>query len=258
MQMHFHTSIASDMIFWVILMCWAPGVQSNHCAEIVSLQTFQLGDDVIIKCFPTNISLSNTLIWFKQSTGQIPRVITISYNQLNKRMFEDEFKDGRFSILPSEDSFHLKITATTKQDTGIYYCGTVFLNLLRFISGAHLMLQGTEYQDVNMACGKRPAVNGTTVKNADDIFQKEWHPVLLCLLFSNVVLVVVTIIIIADHCKHWKKRHRGLEMVASPSCEIRDSDVNYAAVNFASVPPARRSNNRQMAEYSEVNLKSRD
>ncbi|NP_954581.3 novel immune-type receptor 6a precursor [Danio rerio] len=246
------------MIFWFILMCWAPGAQSNHSAEIVSLQTFKLGDDVIIKCFSTKISLGNTLVWYKQKTGQIPRAITISYIQLNKVIFEDEFKDGRFSILPSEDSFHLNITAATKQDTGIYYCGTVSLNLIEFISGAHLMLQGTEYVDVNMTYGKIPAGNGTPVKNADDIFQKEWHPVLLCLIFSNVVFVVVTIIILADRCIHWRKRHRGLEMVASPSCEIRDSDVNYTAVSFASVPPARRSNNRQKAEYSEVNLKSRD
>ncbi|XP_056318713.1 uncharacterized protein LOC130232760 isoform X2 [Danio aesculapii] len=206
------------MIFWVILMCWAPGVQSNHSAEIVSLQTFQLGDDVIIKCFSSKNSVGNTLVWYKQSTGQIPR-----------------------------------ITATTKQDTGIYYCGTVFLNLLRFISGAHLMLQGTEYQDVNMACGNIP--DGTTVKDADIKFQKEW---LLCLIFSNVVFVLVTIIILANRCIHWRKRLSGSENVASPSCEIRDSDVNYAAVSFASAPLTRRSNDRQMAEYSEVNLKSRD
>ncbi|XP_056318712.1 uncharacterized protein LOC130232760 isoform X1 [Danio aesculapii] len=241
------------MIFWVILMCWAPGVQSNHSAEIVSLQTFQLGDDVIIKCFSSKNSVGNTLVWYKQSTGQIPRVITISYNQLDKVKFVDEFKDGRFSILSTEDYFHLKITATTKQDTGIYYCGTVFLNLLRFISGAHLMLQGTEYQDVNMACGNIP--DGTTVKDADIKFQKEW---LLCLIFSNVVFVLVTIIILANRCIHWRKRLSGSENVASPSCEIRDSDVNYAAVSFASAPLTRRSNDRQMAEYSEVNLKSRD
>nr|CAM46855.1 novel immune-type receptor 6b, allele 4 [Danio rerio] len=236
------------MIFWVILMCLASGVQSNHSAEIVSLQTFQLGDDVIIKCFSTRKSVGNTLVWYKQSTGQIPRAITISYNHKGDVIFEDKFKDGRFSILSSEDSFHLNITAATKQDTGIYYCGTVFLNLIQFISGAHLMLQGT--QDVNMACENIP--NGTTVKGADSKFQKE------CLIFSNVVFVLVTITLLADRCIHRRKRHRGPENVASPSCEIRDSDVNYAAVSFASVSPARRSNDRQMAAYSEVNLKSRD
>nr|CAH68857.1 novel immune-type receptor 6b, allele 1 [Danio rerio]CAM46884.1 novel immune-type receptor 6b, allele 1 [Danio rerio] len=234
------------MIFWVILMCLASGVQSNHSAEIVSLQTFKLGDDVIIKCFSTRKGVGNTLVWFKQSTGQIPRAITISYNHKSEVIFDDEFKDGRFSILPSEDSFHLNITAATKQDTGIYYCGKVFLNLIEFISGAHLMLQGT--QDVNMACENIP--NGTIVKGADSKFQKE------CLIFSNVVFVLVTITLLADRCIHRRKRHRGPENVASPSREIRDSDVNYTAVSFASVSPARRSKDRQMAEYSEVN--SRD
>ncbi|RXN32911.1 G2 M phase-specific E3 ubiquitin- ligase-like protein [Labeo rohita] len=40
--------------------------------------------------------------------------------------------------------------------------------------------------------------------------------------------------------------------------KIGDSDVNYAAVSFASAPPARRSNNRHLSEYSEVNYKLRD
>lgn len=40
--------------------------------------------------------------------------------------------------------------------------------------------------------------------------------------------------------------------------QIVNSDVNYAAVSFASVLPARRSNNRHLAEYSEVNYKQRE
>ncbi|XP_056318716.1 uncharacterized protein LOC130232761 isoform X2 [Danio aesculapii] len=209
------------MIFWVILMCWAPGVQSNHSAEIVSLQTFQLGDDVIIKCLSTKISLSSTLVWYKQSTGHVPRAITISYNQLDNVKFKDEFKDGRFSILPSKDSFHLKITATTKQDTGIYYCGTVFLNLLRFISGAHLMLQDSNSQNV-------------------------WNPMLLCLISSTfIVLIIITLT--ADHCKLWRKRQKGPIEVASLLNKIGNSHENYTAVSFASISSARRSNNKHLS-----------
>ncbi|XP_056318714.1 uncharacterized protein LOC130232761 isoform X1 [Danio aesculapii] len=234
------------MIFWVILMCWAPGVQSNHSAEIVSLQTFQLGDDVIIKCLSTKISLSSTLVWYKQSTGHVPRAITISYNQLDNVKFKDEFKDGRFSILPSKDSFHLKITATTKQDTGIYYCGTVFLNLLRFISGAHLMLQGTESKDGNMDYGKIPVMNGTTIKIADSNSQNVWNPMLLCLISSTfIVLIIITLT--ADHCKLWRKRQKGPIEVASLLNKIGNSHENYTAVSFASISSARRSNNKHLS-----------
>ncbi|XP_073764320.1 uncharacterized protein [Danio rerio] len=234
------------MIFWVMLMCWASGVQSNHSAEIVSLQTFQLGDDVIIKCFLTKMSLGNTLVWYKQSTGQIPRVITISYNQLNKVRFVDEFKDGRFSVLPSEDSFHLKITAATKQDTGIYYCGKVFLNLIEFISGAHLMLQGAKSKDVNMDYGKIPVMNGTTIKIADSNSQKVWDFMLLCLISSTfIVLIIITLTV--DHCKHWRKSQKGPIEVASLLNKIGNSHGSYTVVSFASVRSARRSNSKHLS-----------
>ncbi len=52
-------------------------------------------------------------------------LIALSYNYWNNIQFENEFKDGRFDISASEDSFHLNITATTKEDIGQYFCGTV-------------------------------------------------------------------------------------------------------------------------------------
>lgn len=88
------------------------------------------------------------MVWYKQKIGQIPRLIALSYNYWNNIQFENEFKDGRFDISASEDSFHLNITATTKEDIGQYFCGTVFLNKIEFISGAHLMLKGK----INSTC----------------------------------------------------------------------------------------------------------
>nr|CAM46854.1 novel immune-type receptor 6c, allele 3 [Danio rerio] len=233
------------MIFWVILMCWASGVQSNHSAEIISLQTFQLGDDVIIKCFLTRKGVGKSLVWYKQSTGEIPRAITISYyNHKGEVIFDDEFKDGRFSILSSKDSFHLNITAATKQDTGIYYCGTVFLNLIEFISGAHLMLQGAESKDVNMDYRKIPVMNGTTIKMADSNSQKVRDFMLLCLISSTfIVLIIITLTV--DHCKYWRKSLKGPIEVTSLLNKIGNS--HYTAVSFASVPPARRSNNKHLS-----------
>lgn len=82
------------------------------------------------------------MVWYKQSNGQIPRLIAQPYNYWSGIEFKDEFKNGRFNISASEGSFHLNITAMTKEDIGIYYCGTVFLNIIEFISGANLMLKG--------------------------------------------------------------------------------------------------------------------
>lgn len=82
------------------------------------------------------------MVWYKQSIGQIPQPIALSYNYWDNIQFENEFNDGRFDISASEDSFHLSITATIKEDIGKYYCGIVFLNKIEFISGAHLLLKG--------------------------------------------------------------------------------------------------------------------
>ncbi|KAK7170915.1 hypothetical protein R3I94_000964 [Phoxinus phoxinus] len=143
----------------------------------------------------------------------------------------------------------------TKEDIGIYYCGSVFLNLIQFISGANLMLKGTESKDFNVACGEIPVENETTFKNNESNNQKVWDPVLLCLISSNVVFVIVIVTLVVVHCKRWGNRHQASTNLASLSREVEDSEVNYAAVSFASVPPARRSNNRHrdLAEYSKVN-----
>ncbi|XP_050972089.1 uncharacterized protein LOC127168960 [Labeo rohita] len=203
-------------------------------------------------------NFGNTMVWYKQSTGLIPRLIALSYNYWNNIQFEDEFNNGRISISATEDSFHLNITAMTKEDTGKYYCGIVFLNKINFISGAHLMLKGNESKYFNKGCDERAVVNGTTFKNTDSNNQKVWDPVLLCLISFNVVFVIIIFTILVDYCKRWRKKQKGSKNAASPSYEIGDSDVNYAAVSFASAPPARRSNNRHLSEYSEVNYKLRD
>uniref|UniRef100_A0A672LAY6 Uncharacterized LOC107574674 n=1 Tax=Sinocyclocheilus grahami TaxID=75366 RepID=A0A672LAY6_SINGR len=239
------------MIIWAILIFWAPGGQPDNSGEIVSLQTFQLGDDVTVKCFLTKKSFDNTMVWYKQSTDQIPRLIALTHNYWKDIQIENEFKDGRFDISASEDSFHLNIKATTKEDIGKYYCGTVFLNKIEFISGAHLILKGKIYSTCYFE-------NRTTFKNTDNNNPKVWDPLLLCLISCNVVFVMVIIILLVDYYKNWRKRQKGSKNVASPSYEIGDSDVNYAAVNFASVPPARRSNNRHLTEYSDVIYKPRN
>uniref|UniRef100_A0A8C1J6L3 Novel immune-type receptor 6b n=1 Tax=Cyprinus carpio TaxID=7962 RepID=A0A8C1J6L3_CYPCA len=228
------------MIIWAILIFWV--CRPDNSSEIFSLQTIQLGDDVTVKCFLTKKSFDNTMVWYKQSTDQIPRLMALSYNYWKDIEFEDEFKYGRFDISTSEDSFHLNIKATTKEDIGKYYCGTVFLNRIEFISGAHLMLKGKIYSTCYLS-----AENTAILLD----------PVLLCLISCNVVFVMV-IILLVGYYKNWRKRQKGSKNVASPSYEIGDSDVNYAAVNLASVPPARRSNNRHLTEYSEVIYKPRD
>ncbi|KAL1271786.1 hypothetical protein QQF64_030802 [Cirrhinus molitorella] len=134
----------------------------------------------------------------------------------------------------------------------------VFLNKIEFISGAHLMLKGNECKDFKKGCDEKEVVNGTILKNTDKNNQKVWDSALLCLISSNVVFVIIIIALLVDHCKRWRKRQKGSKNVASTSYEIGDSDVNYAAVSFASVPPARRLNNRHLSEYSEVNYKPRD
>ncbi|RXN06064.1 mitogen-activated kinase kinase kinase kinase 2-like protein [Labeo rohita] len=136
-----------------VLAFWKHGLKglSLHNCElkfdlitVVELSHYKQGDDVTIKCFLTKKNFGNTMVWYKQSTGLIPRPIGLSYNYWNNIQFEDEFNNGRISISATEDSFHLNITAMTKEDTGKYYCGIVFLNKIEFISGAHLMLKGSK------------------------------------------------------------------------------------------------------------------
>uniref|UniRef100_A0A3B4C8E6 Ig-like domain-containing protein n=1 Tax=Pygocentrus nattereri TaxID=42514 RepID=A0A3B4C8E6_PYGNA len=112
-----------------------------------TIQSVKLGDNVTIKCYMPQTSVT-TMVWYKQSIGESPTPVALSYNYLSDTKFVDEFQNGRFNASPKRGSFHLNITAVTQEDTGTYYCGIVFLNRLHFVSWTFLMPTETKVNNI--------------------------------------------------------------------------------------------------------------
>ncbi|XP_072542980.1 uncharacterized protein [Salminus brasiliensis] len=131
------------IISWTIVFLLRTGVVQLQDAKLAHFQIVNIGDDVTIQCYLPQKRVT-TMVWYKQEVGQKPRPVAFVYNYLSEIKFQDEFQNGRFTVLPYKGSFHLNITAVTQEDTGAYYCGIVFLSELQFVSWTFLTTAGIE------------------------------------------------------------------------------------------------------------------
>ncbi|XP_016330241.1 putative immune-type receptor 5 [Sinocyclocheilus anshuiensis] len=101
------------------------------------------GDSVVLSCFITTKQMSMTL-WYKQVTGEEPRLIVSSILHSSKSQFHNEFDSNHFDVLRGTDSFNLTIVNTVQSDWGTYYCAFSFSNIIKFGNGTHLVIKGAE------------------------------------------------------------------------------------------------------------------
>lgn len=96
---------------------------------------------MVLSCFITTKQLSMAL-WYKQVTGEEPRLITSSVLRSSKSQFYNEFDSNHFDVLRGTDSFNLTIVKTVQSDLGTYYCAFSFSNIITFGNGTHLVIKG--------------------------------------------------------------------------------------------------------------------
>uniref|UniRef100_A0A673FZL5 Uncharacterized LOC107735930 n=1 Tax=Sinocyclocheilus rhinocerous TaxID=307959 RepID=A0A673FZL5_9TELE len=99
------------------------------------------GDPMVLSCFITTKQTSTTL-WYKQVTGEEPRLIVSSILHSSKSQFHNEFDSNHFDVLRGTDSFNLTIVNTVQSDWGTYYCAFSFSNIIKFGNGTHLVIKG--------------------------------------------------------------------------------------------------------------------
>ncbi|XP_056115077.1 uncharacterized protein LOC130091290 isoform X2 [Rhinichthys klamathensis goyatoka] len=101
------------------------------------------GDAVVLSCFISSkqISLAS---WFKQVTGEEPRLIASLLLHPSKSQFYNEFDKSHFEVSRVIDTFNLTIMNTVQSDSATYYCTTSFTNILNFGNGTFLVIKGAE------------------------------------------------------------------------------------------------------------------
>ncbi|XP_014834634.1 PREDICTED: uncharacterized protein LOC106912330 [Poecilia mexicana] len=83
-----------------------------------------------------------TYFWYKQSLGQKPQQISMSYKLENGSTFYGEFKDKpRFSVKTEVGKSRLSISDLHSSDTGTYLCASGLSFLLTFVKGVTVVVK---------------------------------------------------------------------------------------------------------------------
>ncbi|XP_041841419.1 M1-specific T cell receptor alpha chain-like [Melanotaenia boesemani] len=96
------------------------------------------GENVTLPCFYA--SSAKHLSWYKQLAGEQPQIISSIYKG-SANVFYNNFKEGRFSIHPGEDFYHLNISDVQDSDSALYFCGHTSITVTKFNKGTFLMLK---------------------------------------------------------------------------------------------------------------------
>ncbi|XP_050969652.1 uncharacterized protein LOC127167565 [Labeo rohita] len=98
------------------------------------------GDPVVLPCFIKTKQI-NVASWYKQVTGEEPRLIACFIRHSSISQFHSEFENNHFDVLRGTDSFNLTIMNTAQSDSGTYYCAFSFSNIVSFGNGTRLVIK---------------------------------------------------------------------------------------------------------------------
>lgn len=105
--------------------------------------TVNAGGTQALQCFRKE-GHRQFLLWFKQSLGQEPRIISTYYGQNENAIFQPDFeKDGRFSVDTKGMNHHLTITKLSVSDSATYYCASKDVNHYIFENGTFVDVRGS-------------------------------------------------------------------------------------------------------------------
>ncbi|XP_066561859.1 uncharacterized protein LOC136750724 [Amia ocellicauda] len=127
----------------LLLFCQVYSVQMEDVIQPSLFAAAQPGDSVTLECYVPSDKVSY-MSWFKQTIGQKPRPIAVSYAHVSDATFLDEFKGNpRFKVHTEDTQYHLTISRTEPSDTATYYCVTMYTNVVNFGSGTFLLVKGS-------------------------------------------------------------------------------------------------------------------
>ncbi|XP_054914473.1 uncharacterized protein LOC129378200 isoform X2 [Poeciliopsis prolifica] len=119
-------------------------------AEMSDLETFvdhktgfilaDVGGTVTLQC--SFDAKEATYFWYKQTLGEKPHLISVSYKLEEGGTFYGAFKDKpRFSLETEQGKSRLNISNLHPSDTGTYFCASCLSFLLKFVKGVTVVVQ---------------------------------------------------------------------------------------------------------------------
>ncbi|XP_026072711.1 uncharacterized protein LOC113052515 [Carassius auratus] len=127
-----------------------------NVAHVDQVLTVKEGGNILLPCLIVNDQLHRVL-WYKQVLGEKPLLIVSSYHHSQPNEFSPDLEaNHRFHAVREDYSFNLTILRTLKSDSGTYFCGAAFANVISFSTGTVLLVKGA---DLKPAVIQQPMLN---------------------------------------------------------------------------------------------------
>ncbi|XP_008433232.1 uncharacterized protein LOC103480156 isoform X2 [Poecilia reticulata] len=122
----------------VLLLSSLCEAEISEISQPVSVQTLKLRESAAIECNMKSAALKT--VWYKLTAGRRLQPVATVDNQNNRSVVTDEFQN-RFSVEFDGISNRLRISATSWDDIGTYFCGEMHWDKVQFGSGTFLFLE---------------------------------------------------------------------------------------------------------------------
>ncbi|XP_053271658.1 uncharacterized protein LOC128429844 [Pleuronectes platessa] len=133
--------------FVLYLTCFFLGKMVQMHQFILSHQesvfkSVDVGDNLNLQCFYEGDG--NNLYWYKQTPGQKPRIISMTYKFSKDFTLLNEFKDNRrFTVETNDVVSHLNISDLQLSDSATYYCLQSRSYVFEFMEGVTVSVKGS-------------------------------------------------------------------------------------------------------------------
>ncbi|XP_072315481.1 uncharacterized protein [Eucyclogobius newberryi] len=113
-----------------------------------------IGDNLSLEC-PHKSNVFK-YYWFKQSLGEIPRLVSVIYRGAYDRVLEDELKnDTRFKLIIDENKNNLDISNVQLSDSATYFCTMSFSMTFKFVQSITVFVKDAQF-NINAAIQQSP------------------------------------------------------------------------------------------------------
>ncbi|XP_058479806.1 uncharacterized protein LOC131455941 [Solea solea] len=115
---------------------------SRYVHQEKHLISATVGEDVTLPCFHQGGD-SAWIFWYKQSPGQMPRLISTIHVLRRQSSFSDEFNNTRFTVKYEDGTCRLSISDLHISDSATYLCASSHTHALTFAEGITVIVQGS-------------------------------------------------------------------------------------------------------------------
>ncbi|MEQ2226470.1 hypothetical protein ILYODFUR_027811 [Ilyodon furcidens] len=137
----------------VLLLCSLCEAEVSKISEPVSVQILKLRKSATIECYIKSLILKR--VWYKLTAGRRLQLVATGDSQSNQSVIAEEFQ-RRFSVKFDSINSHLRISATSWDDVGTYFCGVMDLHKVQFGSGTFLLRKGLKLTTDSVAQQPEP------------------------------------------------------------------------------------------------------